>query len=63
MAEDKKFDQFKYQNEFNSANYDRIGLVVPKGQKAVIKDAAKASGKSVNQYVIDAIKAYMKSDD
>ena len=43
----KEFDQVKYQNEFKKKTYDRMELIVPKGQKAVIKEkAAQAQLKS-----------------
>lgn len=51
----KEFDQMKYQNEYNKKNYDRIEIVVPKGQKAIIKEKAKAAGQSVSEYVNQAI--------
>lgn len=48
----------RYVNEYKRANYDRIGLLVPKGQKDKLKAAADAQGKSLNQYISDAIKMY-----
>ena len=39
-----------------------IRIRVPKGQKAVIKAAAEAQGKSLNQYILDAIKEYEKGE-
>ena len=40
----EEFNQIKYQNEFKKKNYDRFELVMPKGQKEVIKQRAKAAG-------------------
>jgi len=37
-----------------------IRLRVPKGQKDIIKAHAQAQGKSVNQFIIDAINEAMK---
>ena len=34
---------------------DRIYVTVPKGKKAIIEEAASASGKSVNQFINDLI--------
>lgn len=51
-----EFDQFKYQNEYKRKNYDRMELLVPKGEKAVIKEAANAAGQSVNEFVYSAVK-------
>ena len=42
---------------YNKKAYDRISLVVPKGQRAEI--AAK-QGKSLNRFVLDAIEVQMK---
>lgn len=56
----KEFNQIKYQNEFNKKNYDRMELIVPKGQKAVIKEKAAAAGQSVNEFVYSAVKEKME---
>lgn len=45
------FDQIKYQNEFNKQRYDRINLMVPKGKKDELKQAASKQGISVNEYI------------
>lgn len=57
--EEKEFDQIKYQNEYKK-NYDRMELLVPKGEKAIINEAAAALGQSVNEFVYSAIKEKMK---
>ena len=49
-----EFNQIAYQNEYNKMNYDRIEIKVPKGKKAVIKEAAKAAGQSVNEFINQA---------
>ena len=51
----EEFNQIKYQNEFNKANYDRVEVNMPKGKKAVIKEVAKAAGQSVSEYINQAI--------
>lgn len=56
----KEFDQVKYQNEFKKKTYDRMELLVPKGQKAVIKEKAAAAGQSVNEFVYSAVKEKME---
>lgn len=50
-----EFNQIAYQNEYNKKNYDRIEIKVPKGKKAVIKEAAKEAGQSVNEFINQAI--------
>lgn len=42
-------------NKYNSANYDRIPLVVPKGKKAEYKAFADAADKSLNAFIIECI--------
>ena len=42
-------------NKYNAANYDRITLVVPKGQKSTIQAAADGVGESINQYTNKAL--------
>ena len=41
--------------KWNDANlkerYDRVQLVIPKGQKEVLQDAARQNGESVNAFV------------
>ena len=46
-------------NRYNEKAYDRITIVVPKGQKSTVEEAAKKDGDSVNQYVIGAVLAKM----
>lgn len=44
-----------YKNRHTKEHYDRIGLVVPKGQKDMIKRIADEMGMSVNEYVLTLI--------
>lgn len=44
---------------YNKKKYDRISVVVPKGQRQVIKDFAESQGKSLNRFICDAIEAQM----
>jgi len=43
-------------------NYDRMELIVPKGQKDIIKSHAEAMGESVNGFIIRAVDETMKRD-
>ena len=54
--------QQKAVHKYVKANYDRIELTVPKGQKAIIKDHADKQGESVNSFVNRAIKETMERD-
>lgn len=60
MPEKKEFDQIKYQNEYNKNNYDRITLLLPKGEKAIVKEMAATAGQSTNEFIRSAIKEKMK---
>lgn len=52
----EKFDQNKYIHEFKKKNYDRIEVLVPKGQKAIIKEKAASLGQSMNEFICTLIK-------
>ena len=45
---------------YNKKAYDRINIIVQKGQRQIIKDAAASQGKSLNRFVLDAVEAEMK---
>lgn len=48
---------------YNKKAYDRIDVVVPKGQREVIKAFAARQGKSLNRFICDAIAYQMKQDE
>lgn len=58
-SEKEKFDQIKYQNEYNKQNYDRVTFMVPKGKKDVIKESAKVKGESMSEYIWKAVQDRM----
>ena len=60
---EKEFDQIKYQNQYIKENYDRIGITLPKGQKAIIKEKAIAAGESTNEYIYKATMQRMKNEE
>lgn len=49
-------------NAWNARNYDRINLIVKKGQKQVIQDHAEKTGESVNGFINRAIEEAMQRD-
>lgn len=62
MSEARKRANKKW-NDANKKNlYDQIGILVPKGDGAIIKAAAERAGKSVSEYVRDAIAAQMSRE-
>lgn len=54
--------QQKAVHKYVKANYDRMELTVPKGQKEAIKAHAEARGESVNGFVNRAISEAMERD-
>ena len=60
----EKFNQVKYQNDFNKQKYDRVSLMLKKGTKEQIKThAEKFDGGSVNAFIQRAIDETMKRDN
>lgn len=47
---------------YNKKAYDRIDLIVKKGQRQIIKDFAASQGKSLNRFICDAIEAEMNKN-
>lgn len=45
----------QYKNDYAKENYDRIPVVVPRGQKEEIKKRAQNMGESVNQFIYKSI--------
>lgn len=63
MRETKGFNQIEYINNYIKEKYDRINLVVPAGNKQVIKNRAAQKGKSVNQYINELIDDDLKNKE
>lgn len=61
MAFKDKAAGFEYQNRFNRENYDRVTVMLPKGDKAALQAAAQSAGVSVGEYIRQAIEAKMKT--
>ena len=49
-------------NRYNAKAYDRIGLVVPKGQKDIIRQHAESRGESVNAFILRAVEQAMEKE-
>ena len=54
--------QQKAVNKYMAANYDRVNLTLPKGQKEVVQAHAAALGESVNGFIGRAISEAMERD-
>lgn len=48
-----------YKNNFNRQNYDRLTLMLPKGQKVKLQALAKERGISLNEFYAIALKEYL----
>ncbi len=44
---------------YNRKTYDRINVIVKKGQRQAIKDFAASQGKSINRFILDLVEAEM----
>ena len=56
-ADTVAFDQNAYTNQYKRDNYDRVGLLLPKGTSKQLKKYAQSQGKSVNALVIEALES------
>ena len=52
----------KAQNKYIAKAYDRVNLVLPKGQKDIIKAHAESQGESVNGFINKAIDEKLERD-
>ena len=58
MKHPKYYDSQKEATaRYNKKTYDRINIIVKKGQREIIKDFAARKGKSLNRFILDAVEA------
>ena len=57
------FNSTDYKRSFNAQTYDRLNIVVPKGQKAQIEQFARDSHKTVNGLIGDLLREKMQLTD
>ena len=56
MSEEKQaFDNIKYKNDYCAEHYDRVVILLPKGEREELKQYAKAQGMSTNAWILQAI--------
>lgn len=48
---------------YNKKAYDRIDVVVKKGQRQIIKEFAASQGKTLNRFIVDAIEYQMSKEN
>ena len=46
---------------YNKKTYERIDVVVKKGQRQLLKDYAAKQGKSLNRFILDAVEKEIQS--
>ena len=63
MKNPKYYDSQKEATaRYNKKAYDRINLIVKKGQRQLIKDYAASQGKSLNRFILDLVEAEMNKE-
>ncbi|GIO42453.1 transcriptional regulator [Paenibacillus apis] len=62
MTDNKGTPATRAKNKYNAANYDRLYPYVPKGRKAVYEAAAKATGHTLNEYIMIALDEKVERD-
>lgn len=63
MKNPKYYDSQKEATaRYNKKAYDRINVIVKKGQRQIIKDFAASQGKSLNRFICDAIDKEMNME-
>lgn len=64
MKHPKYYDSQKEATaRYNKKAYDRINVIVKKGQRQIIKDFAASQGKSLNRFICDAIAFQMNQTE
>lgn len=64
MKHPKYYDSQKEATaRYNKKAYDRINVIVKKGQREIIKAFAASQGKSLNRFICDAIDFQMKQGE
>ena len=62
MKHPKYYDSQKEATaRYNKKTYDRINVVVKKGQREIIKQFAASQGKSLNRFILDAVEKEMNN--
>lgn len=62
MKNPKYYDSQKEATaRYNKKAYDRINIIVKKGQRQIIKDFAASQGKSLNRFILDLVEAEMNN--
>ena len=52
----------EYKNRFAAEKYDRVGLMLKKGSKELLNNAAAKNAESLNAYIKKAVREQYKKD-
>ena len=64
MKHPKYYDSQKEATaRYNKKTYDRINIIVKKGQRDIIKAYAASQGKSLNRFIMDLVEAEMNKEN
>lgn len=50
---------YESKKKYEDKAYDRIGIMIPKGQKEIWKAKAAEQGKSLNAFIVESVKEKM----
>jgi len=53
----------KVNNRYTKSHYDRISVILPKGEREILKTYAESHGMSVNRVITSALEEYMKNHE
>lgn len=51
----------EYKCEFRRAKYDQIAIAIPKGQRELWNERAKAEGLSLSKFIQKAVQSYIEN--
>lgn len=57
-----KYNKVRYNNQYNTMHYDKLGLMLPKGYKALCAEHAAARGESLNGLLKRALRNQLIAD-
>lgn len=58
----ERFNQMEYNSQYQKNNYERVVIIVKKGQKEKIKARAEALNMSTNAYITSLIEKDMEEN-
>ena len=55
-AKRKLEERYDKQNDYNRRKYDRVSVMLPAGYREKVREKANEQGKSLNGFILEAIK-------